>query len=319
MQNHLSPEIFELDNQHFSQNHCEHWQLLTDQDNIIHWIQQALDLPSSPMGLCPSETQMNPDYWLIQGPTSSKDILCTQVHAVQNNKPQQLTHAFPTLHSPYAYEAKINLIKTNKQHSEAILSLQINDTTVFAFDNFYTVNRAFYNKHQKYNVHLSAWAYRLEPILDHETVTIDDPNAIRHHRALNDILAEHQGKTPDNLQSLLQEWQPKSEADKQPITIDISKTMAYLYGDSLGQEDEAWFQGQIVGKTQTQFMGQTFTLYDVIFIDSSELEANQEKVIVRLATKNADESNFDVGQFIRGDIWLQATIFNTCKGKFQQF
>jgi len=47
----------------------------------------------------------------------------------------------------------------------------------------------------------------------------------------------------------------QSEEDKEPVTVDFSKMVAYLYGETMGQEDEAWFQGNIVGKTTMQFMG----------------------------------------------------------------
>lgn len=42
--------------------------------------------------------------------------------------------------------------------------------------------------------------------------------------------------------------------------------VAYLYGENLGQEDEAWFQGNIVGKTSMTFMGAEYTLYDVTLV-----------------------------------------------------
>jgi hypothetical protein len=46
----------------------------------------------------------------------------------------------------------------------------------------------------------------------------------------------------------------KTPEDQEPVTVDFSKMVAYLYGETLGQEDEAWFQGNIVGKTTMQFM-----------------------------------------------------------------
>jgi hypothetical protein len=67
-------------------------------------------------------------------------------------------------------------------------------------------------------------------------------------------LAEHNGVAPENLQELINDWQPKTPEDQEPVTVDFSKMVAYLYGETLGQEDEAWFQGNIVGKTSMQFM-----------------------------------------------------------------
>ncbi len=61
---------------------------------------------------------------------------------------------------------------------------------------------------------------------------------------LNDILAANNGVAPANLQEQIDAWQPKSEDDKAPVTVDFSKMVAYLYGENIGQEDEAWFSGQ---------------------------------------------------------------------------
>lgn len=309
-QQYQTPQLLIIDEQSFSQNHAEHWQLLSNnQQQVMQWLHIALDSPISPMGLCPNEQGMNQNFWFIQGPKQTQDIQCSQILCVKDNKPYQLKHAFPSLNSPYAFPVTIKQITTSESHSQAILCLALaDDCVIYAFDNYYSINQDFYQQNQKYKAHFSAWAYQLELVPEHETITIDDPEAIRHHRALNDILAEHHGQTPDNLQDLLQDWQPKSEEDKQPIQIDISKTTAYLYGDHVGQEDEAWLQGKIVGKMHSQFMNETYTLYDVVFID----EQDSEKILLRLATKNPDYAHFNIGQFIRGDIWLQVNIYETC-------
>ena len=135
---------------------------------------------------------------------------------------------------------------------------------------------------------------------------VDDPASIKHHRALNDILAQHNGVAPENLQDLLDAWEPQSEDDKAPVTVNFSKMVAYLYGETLGQEDEAWFQGSIVGKTEMQFMQQSYTLYDVTLIH----EENQPAVLMRIATRDANFKDFQIGQFIRGNVWLQANIYS---------
>lgn len=303
-----SPEKFIIDEKHFSLNHAEHWNILTQESTqITQCIHDALDKPVSPMGLCPDEVSMNPCFWLIQGEGASTEIVCNQVHAVKDNKPLQLKHAFPSFCSPYAFPVTIKHITTSPAQSQAVLCLSLADksnTDIYAFDILYTVNQAFYREQQCYQAYFNAWAYRLESIPEHETVLIDDPEAIRHHRALNDILAQHQGQTPDNLQDLIQAWQPQSEDDKQPILVDISKTIAYLYGDNLGQEDEAWFQGRIVGKTQTHFLNHTYSLYDIVFVE----EVNQPAILMRVASQ---QHEFEIGQYIRGDIWLQVNIFST--------
>ena len=54
-----------------------------------------------------------------------------------------------------------------------------------------------------------------------------------------------------------------------------------------------------------QFKEQDYTLYDVTLIH----EENQEAVIVRVATRNPAHKDFNVGQYIRGNLWIQANIY----------
>ena len=104
---------------------------------------------------------------------------------------------------------------------------------------------------------------------------------------------------------MIDAWEPKSEEDTAPVTVDFSKMVAYLYGETIGQEDEAWFQGNIVGKTSMQFMDQDYTVYDVTLI----LEENTPATLMRIATRNKQYENFEIGQYIRGNIWIQANIY----------
>ena len=73
----------------------------------------------------------------------------------------------------------------------------------------------------------------------------------------------------------------------------------------LGQEDEAWFQGNIVGKTTMQFMQDEYTLYDVTLVLEDDLPA----ILIRIATKNDLYKNFNIGEYIRGNLWIQANIY----------
>jgi hypothetical protein len=185
--------------------------------------------------------------------------------------------------------------------------LQLNlgeNSVVYAFDSLYSVNHDQYQKDQSYLVQLNAWAYELEAVSEHEQLVVDDPASIKHHRALNDILAANNGIAPANLQEQIDAWEPKCEDDKAPVTVDFSKMVAYLYGEKMGQEDEAWFQGNIVGKTSLQFMGQEYTLYDVTLIH----DENQEATLIRIATKDEQYKHFNIGQYIRGNIWVQVSI-----------
>ena len=201
---------------------------------------------------------------------------------------------------------KLNALFVGKSNTQAVLQLNVGAGVAYAFDNLYSVNHLQYDKEQTYSVQFNGWAYELEAVSDHEQIVVDDPASIKHHRALNDILAENGGVAPENLQELLDAWEPKNDDDKEPVTVDFSKMVAYLYGETMGQEDEAWFQSKIVGKTSMNFMDNEYTLYDVTLF----LEENQPAVLARIATKNQAYRNFEIGQYIRGNIWLQANIFN---------
>lgn len=306
MNNQNSPEIITIDDQNFG-SHVEHWNLLTDNParDVPKWLGLALNAPIMPMGLCQTEQDMDAGCWLIQGPSQAA-IQLTQVIAVEDNKPKAVKTAFPSFNSPYKVSAVVERIIRGQSNTQAVLRLNLgNNSIVYAYDSLYSVNHAQYQKDQTYIAHLNAWAYELEAVAEHEQLVVDDPASIKHHRALNDILAANNGIAPANLQEQIDAWEPKSDDDKEPVTVDFSKMVAYLYGEKIGQEDEAWFQGNIVGKTSMQFMEQDYTLLDVALIH----EDNQPATLIRIATKNPEYSNFNIGQYIRGNIWIQANIY----------
>ena len=305
MKNQNRPEMISIEVQNFG-SHIEHWNLLTENPatEVPKWLGLALDEPIMPMGLCREECDMDASVWLIQGPSKEKVQLC-QVIAVENNKPKAVKTAFPSFESPYKVKASIERIISCKSNTQAVLRLNLGDNSiVYAFDSLYSVNHDQYQKDQTYLVQLNAWAYELEAVSEHEQLVVDDPASIKHHRALNDILAANDGIAPANLQEQIDAWEPKSDDDKAPVTVDFSKMVAYLYGEKMGQEDEAWFQGNIVGKTSLEFMGQEYTLYDVTLIH----DENQEATLIRIATKDDQYRHFNIGQYIRGNIWVQVSI-----------
>lgn len=279
MNNQNSPEIITIDDQNFG-SHVEHWNLLTDNpaQDVPKWLGLALNAPIMPMGLCQTEQDMDADCWLIQGPSQAA-VQLTQVIAVEDNKPKAVKTAFPSFNSPYKVSAVVERIIRGQSNTQAVLRLNLgNNSIVYAYDSLYSVNHAQYQKDQTYIAHLNAWAYELEAVAEHEQLVVDDPASIKHHRALNDILAANNGIAPANLQEQIDAWEPKSDDDKEPVTVDFSKMVAYLYGEKIGQEDEAWFQGNIVGKTSMQFMEQDYTLLDVALIH----EDNQPATLIRM-------------------------------------
>ena len=305
MRSKQQPELIEIRSENFG-GHAEHWNILTKQADreVGLWLQQALDAASFPMGLCQQEQQLPENVWLLQGPEQSIQI--SQLIAVENNRPKHLITAFPILKSPYILNGKISRILACAETNEAVLRIELSDSSViYGYDTLYIVNQQQYHRDTIYNIELSAWAYSLELVPNKETLLIEDAAAIRHHRALNDILAQNNGETPADLQERLAAWQPTCPEDEMPVTVDISKMVAYLYGETIGQEDEAWFQGDIVGKSYSQFMDKQLVLYDVAIMR----EDKSKPVILRLAYQN-NINQFEVGQYIRGNIWIQMKIYD---------
>ncbi|MCH4246835.1 MAG: hypothetical protein LKF82_03200 [Acinetobacter populi] len=300
------PETIALNCENFG-GHAEHWKIITatPEQDVGKWLHQALDQASSPMGLCKTEQDLPENVWLLLGP--QQNIQVAQIVDIENNRPKSLKTAFPVFQSPYKIQAKISRILACTDNHEAVLSVELeNGSVIYGYDTLYAVNQQQYHANQSYDIEINAWAYTLEAVPDKETMLIEDPVAIRHHRALNDILADHHGETPDNLQELLAAWQPSSPDDELPVTLDISKMVAYLYGETMGQEDEAWFQGDIVGKTSSQFMDRNFVLYDVALMR----EEKAKPVIVRIAYPE-QQQQFEIGDYIRGNIWIQFKIYDT--------
>ena len=290
--------------------HAAHWQLLSSQPqtDVPKWLQLALDNPEMPMGVC-EEADLPADVWLINGP--AQQVQTAQVIRVnQQQQPVHLISAFPVVQSPYRINARIKRIAYCEKSVQAILNLQTTDgASIYAFDNLYAVNQKSYTQDQIYNIALGGFAYELEKVNPGDTIIVDDPAAIHHHRALNDILSKNNGIAPDNLQEQIAAWQASNDDDKAPVTVDLSKMVAYLYGETFGQEDEAWFQGEILGMSTTPFMGGDIQLLDV----SIMREADINPVIIRLAyLNNADDQKiFNIGDYIRGNIWIQANIYAT--------
>lgn len=303
-----APELLKLEAGTIG-GHGAHWQLRSEQSEteVPKWLQIALDSPEMPLGIA-QEADLPADIWLINGPQQAVQI--SQIIRVnEQQQPVSLVSAFPIVRSPYTVSAHIKRIAYCENSMQAILNIETADgSTIYAFDNLFSVNQKSYTQEKIYNIELGGFAYDLEKVNNTDTIIVDDPTAIHHHRALNDILAQNNGIAPDNLQEQIAAWQAKDEDDKAPVTLDLSKMVAYLYGETFGQEDEAWFQGEVLGISSAPFIDKTIQLLDV----SIMREVNINPVIIRLAYLNNQKAQnlFNIGDYIRGNIWIQATIYD---------
>ena len=96
-----------------------------------------------------------------------------------------------------------------------------------------------YQQGTSYFINFSAWAHEISISEQNEVIKVEDEEAIRYHRAFNDIVAANDGKVPDDLQQQIAEWQPETKEQMAPVEINLGHMCAYLFGDTLGQEDEA--------------------------------------------------------------------------------
>lgn len=282
--------------------HGDHWAIVgADSDKLQTWLGLSLDGASVPQGLSSAKTC---DEYLVVGANSPCHI--KQVFALENAKPVGLKTIFPAVDSPYGLECVINEVIVCDDTQEAILHLTSTDgTTLYAFDQLYAINHCHYQAGQVYYVNLSGWAYGITLSDQDEVILVDDPKAIRYHRAFSDIVAKNDGQVPSDIDEQIRHWQT-DDVDLAPVEINMGHSCIYLFGETIGQQDEAWCQGQVLGKSETDFFGQAITLFDVVILR----EQDAKPFVVRLATPTTSETHaIQVQDYVQANIWLQASIF----------
>lgn len=286
--------------------HGDHWQMLTDniEQDVPNWLQQSIDRATIVSGLNPSLSKDNISTLLL-----SCNEMChiNQVLAMQNGKPQNFINAFPCVSSPYGLNCKIDKIIANQTTQDAVLRLVSEDgSIIYAYDQFYAVNKDLYRQSDEYFVNFSAWAYNIKPSSKDEVIIVEDPDAIRYHRAYNEIVANNDGVVPENIEQLIEQWQPDTDENLEPIEINLGNMCAYLFGETLGQEDEAWCQGQVLGKQQQSLFENELTIFDIAILR----EPDADPFVVRMATPTTEAVKaIEVNDYIQANIWLQAAIY----------
>lgn len=287
--------------------HADHWSCFTHDiaTDVPNWLQSHIDTATIPTPLQSSNSTTS--HILLSG---NQPIHLNQVIQIDDKRaPKRFINAFPCVNSPYGQWAKIEGVYKCDDQIEAILRLKTDDNTIlYAFDQFYAINADNYQKDYRYFVNLSAFAYSVSLSNRSETIVVDEPEAIRYHRAFNDILTKHNNVAPADLERQIAAWQPAaSDLPLEPIEINVGHMCAYLFGETIGQQDEAWCQGQIIGKQSVSFNDINFVLLDVVILR----ESLDNPVVIRLAV-NADNIDpmIQVNDYIQANIWLQAAIFS---------
>lgn len=283
--------------------HGDHWALVgADSETLQAWLNASLERATVPEGLSSCKVC---DEFLVIGENTTCHI--KQVFALQDGKPIGLVNVFPAINSPYGLECRIDGIVKCDESQDAILRLSTKDgTTIYAFDQLYAINHCHYEAGRSYYVNFAAWAYNIEPSRQDETILVDDPKAIRYHRAFNDIVLQNNGQVPADIEAQIKAWKPDNDDPLAPVEINLGHSCIYLFGETFGQEDEAWCQGQVLGISHTEFFGVPITLFDVAILR----EPNAEAFVVRVAAvSNEQNSQIQVQDYIQANIWLQVAIY----------
>ena len=286
--------------------HADHWSCFTNDisNDVPNWLQSHIDTATMPAAITTHSDPLSPILLSSNLPIHLNQII--EVNA--NRQPKRFINAFPCVNSPYGQWATIDGIYQCDDQHEAILRLKTDDNTVlYAFDQLFAINAKHYFKNQRYFVNLSALAYSVSLSNRSKTIVVDDPEAIRYHRAFNDILTKNNNVAPADLEAQIAAWQPNADdLPLEPIQINVGHMCAYLFGETIGQQDEAWCQGQIVGQQTAVFNDVNFTLLDVVILR----ETLDNPVVIRLAVNQSNiDPTIQVGDYIQANIWLQAAIY----------
>lgn len=286
--------------------HADHWRILTDDmsHDVPEWLQQMITHAAIPKGLNSKVSASDSSLLLSE----DKPCHINQVLAMKDGKPERFINAYPCVDSPYGLNCKIERIIANDSLHDAVLRLRTADgSIIYAFDQLYTANRHQYQQAQTYFVNLSGWAHEITLSEKSEVIKVEDQDAIRYHRAFNDIVAANDGQIPDDLQEQIKKWHPETEEQMAPVEINLGDMCAYLFGDTLGQEDEAWCQGQVLGKQEVEFNKKPITLFDVVILR----EQDAAPFVVRIgACRTAITQSIQVNDYVQANIWLQAAIYS---------
>ena len=285
--------------------HADHWRILTDDmsRDVPKWLQQMIEQASMPKGL--NNNVSAKDSCLLLSENQPCHI--NQVLAMKDGHPERFVNAYPCVDGPYGLNCTIERMIVNENTHDAVLRLRTKDgSIIYAFDQLYTANRHLYQQGSSYFVNFSAWAHEISISEKTDVIMVEDAEAIRYHRAFNDIVAANNGQAPSDLQEQIKNWQPTTKEQMEPVEINLGHMCAYLFGDTLGQEDEAWCQGQVLGKQECDFNGKPIILFDVVILR----EQDADPFVVRIgAPSNEQTQAIKVLSYVQASIWLQAAIY----------
>jgi hypothetical protein len=278
--------------------HEAHWRALIGDQAPTEWIHQALEEVSA------------------QSPTdSAKFCLLSNHQAISTQlvfelsdqaEPSRLVFAVPAIGSPHRYQAQLLKIWGTPLAEQSLLELDLGgDIKVFAYNLDHLRQKLDWNQIEHLEVSLSGLALDLECSEEGQLLHIRDAKSIEQHRALIEILLQNEAHLPSDSRAKIKALIDEGKLPKEPITLSLDQMCAYLYSDELGQQDEAWCRGEVIGKQLVTIFSKNFLLLDIVVLR----DPDTLPVVIRIAVnEDLAPKPLKVGDFVQGNIWLQASI-----------
>lgn len=217
-----------------------------------------------------------------------------------------LVSALPFFAEGLCYRAEVREIALHPCRLEARLELAVAGTLVFPYDLLFYKHRALYRPGESYTFSLAALAYELEPT-GGEEIVIDDPEQVRAFRAQDAWVETHGCWTREDETAALEDWEPGSPADMEPIRIDLSR-MAMLMPGEDGPADDAFFQGEV-----KRVIPHVYVLFGVPIWRVDVVVANPEDQVLTLPFYVPEHCLSDgwrprPGGYVKGSAWVQGYL-----------
>lgn len=278
--------------------HEAHWRALIGDQPPTEWLHQALNevkaqSPTEPAKFC-----------LL----SNQQAISTQLvfELSDQAEPSRLVFAVPAIESPHRYQSQLLKIWGTPSAEQSLLELDLGgDIKIFAYNLDHLRMKVDWNQLENLEVTLSGLALDLECSEEGQLLHIRDAKSIEQHRALIELLLQNEEQLPSDSRDQIKALIDDGKLPKEPITLSLDQMCAYLYSDELGQQDEAWCRGEVVGKQLVTIFSKNFLLLDIVVLR----EPDTLPVVIRIAVnEDLAPKPLKVGDFVQGNIWLQASI-----------
>ena len=171
---------------------------------------------------------------------------------------------------------------------------------------------------KKYFVNFSALAYHIKPSNQEETIVIEDQEAIRHHRAFNDIVAKKMA-----VKSLMILMKKSVNGNQQTMNL-VSRLhlLRLIWGicvliytvKPLVKKMKLGVKGRFWANQAQNFFGKPMTLFDVVILR----EPDADPFVVRIAAVSTEQTDaIQVHDYIQANIWLQAAIYEANQNRIK--